>query len=157
MKIAHINPDNYLETEGGRQWTPERNKLAWEAAYSEFESELKKNAGISEVYIVFGVQGSGKTTWINNHKPLNPSIYFDATLPAKKHRVRAISIAKKYAKNIFGIWIKVPFDIAISQNKSRTLDKQVPINAINSVYHQLEAPELSEGFYKTEVIECSTK
>ncbi|MCW7551630.1 hypothetical protein NX722_03010 [Endozoicomonas gorgoniicola] len=146
MKIAHINPDNYLETNEGRVWTPERSKAAWESAYLDFENILKRSSGIADVYIVFGVQGSGKTTWIRNHEPTKPSIYFDAALPAKKHRIQAISIAKKYAKQIHGVWIKVPLVIAKSQNMARSQDKQVSESAIESVFKQLEAPEQSEGF-----------
>lgn len=146
MKIAHINPDNYLDTDSGRVWTPERSKLAWEAAYSDFETVLEAHDGNVDVYIVFGVQGSGKTTWINRHIPLDKTVYFDAALPAKKHRARSIEIAKHYTQRMYGVWISVPLDIAISQNKTRPTDEQVPVSAMYSVFEQLEPPEYAEGF-----------
>ena len=124
MRINHINPDHYLETDSGRVWTPERSKSAWENAYHDFESSLKEHSGLVTAYIVFGVQGSGKSTWVNNHKSETPSIYFDAALPAKKHRISAISIAKKYARKVVGVWIKVPLSLALSQNQRRENDKQ---------------------------------
>ncbi|MGI9278307.1 MAG: hypothetical protein ACR2PX_01590 [Endozoicomonas sp.] len=41
-KLAHINPDHYLQTEQGRLWTPERSQQAWKQAYSDFEYWLSK-------------------------------------------------------------------------------------------------------------------
>jgi hypothetical protein len=63
-----FNPDDYLRTSEGRVFTAERNAAAWEQIYSELEAILA--APIPEIclYIVMGVQGSGKTTWIEANR-----------------------------------------------------------------------------------------
>ncbi|WP_461535364.1 hypothetical protein [Spongorhabdus nitratireducens] len=146
MKVAHINPDHYLETSEGRLWTPERSKQAWESAYTDFTSVLSKQPRLLTAYIVFGVQGSGKSTWIQHHCPPAPAIYFDAALPAARHRTRSIAIAQQYARQIIAVWIDTPLELALKRNIQRKADEIVPIDAINSVYGQLEPPSKQEGF-----------
>lgn len=58
----------------------------------------------------------------------------------------SITIAKKYAKCLYGVWINVPLAVAMAQNKTRPADEQVPVSAMNSVFEQLECPEYAEGF-----------
>ncbi|KEQ18792.1 hypothetical protein [Endozoicomonas numazuensis] len=152
-KLAHINPDHYLQTEQGRFWTPERSQKAWEQAYSDFEKVLSDQNGNAIVYIVFGVQGGGKTTWINRHKPHLPCVYFDAALPARKHRIRALSVARLHAEYIVAVWIKTPLEHALNHNSQRQVDEMVPEHALRSVYEQLDPPTLSEGFDKIMIIE----
>lgn len=151
-KHININPDNYLETSTGRVWTTERNIAAWSQAYSDFESSLKLMDMNVIVYIVFGVQGSGKTTWIDEFKSkLNkPTVFFDAAMPAIAHRKKVITIAKKYSKNIIAVWLNVTIETALERNAQRVKDKMVSKSAIKSVYSQLEPPSIEEGF--TELI-----
>jgi predicted AAA+ superfamily ATPase len=59
--IIIINPDHYLETESGRIWSVQHNKIAWQHSYNDFESSLMKWKDTATVYIVFGVQAAGKT------------------------------------------------------------------------------------------------
>jgi predicted kinase len=79
-----------------------------------------------------------------------PTVFFDAAMPAAKQRQKAISIAKRYSNDIIAVWIRASLDTAIQRNSNRTKDKRVPENAIKSVYSQLQAPTLAEGF--TELI-----
>ena len=148
MEHKNINPDNYLESSSGRIWTHERNKEAWNKAYKDFESSLKSISENMVVYIVFGVQGSGKSTWISNEKEKiqNPTIFFDAAMPKKEHRKKVIEIAKKYSQKKIAVWINVSIDTALERNQKRPKDKRVPNDAVNSVYAQLEPPSKDEGF-----------
>jgi len=149
-----INPDNYLESSSGRIWTPERNKEAWNQAYKDFESSLKSISENMVVYIVFGVQGSGKSTWISNEKKKiqNPTIFFDAAMPKKSHRKKVIEIAKKYSQEIIAGRLNVSIDTALERNQKRPKDKRVPNSAVNSVYLQLEPPSKDEGFTELLVV-----
>lgn len=98
MLKLHLNPDHYLETRQGCLWTPERNKLAWEQLYSDFEQALiKYSKEPLVIYLVMGIQGSGKSTWIKQHQSSTAAIYIDATLPARRHRQFFIQLAQQYS------------------------------------------------------------
>jgi len=128
--------------------------MAWEQAYGDFENSLK-NLGIGvEVYIVFGVQGSGKSTWIRKIKESiqKSTVFFDAALPAIKHRKRVIDIAQKYSTNITAVWINVSLEEAFKRNKKRTKDKIISEKTITSVYYQLNPPTKDEGFTNVIII-----
>ncbi|HCE3037195.1 TPA: hypothetical protein NG287_004545 [Vibrio parahaemolyticus] len=150
MEKVHINPDHYLTTSQGRVWTEARSKLAWKKAYVDLEIAVQEIS--SDVYIVFGVQGSGKSSWIKSQAPSVPSIYFDAALPAQSHRSKAISIAKHNAKQIIAVWIDVSLELALSRNIARNYDEIVPEESLRSVYSQIEPPTLSEGFDKIIIV-----
>lgn len=49
-----INPDDYLETEYGRLFTPERNRQAWLQAYARLESALAQPVRGVTLYLVMG-------------------------------------------------------------------------------------------------------
>ena len=88
-----FNPDDYLNTPEGRVFTNERNAVAWENLYSEMEAVFRTATSDTCLFVVMGVQGAGKTTWIrNNHEALGDSaVFLDAALPARRHRVRAVT------------------------------------------------------------------
>ena len=150
----HINPDHYLETPEGRVWSPERNKLAWETAYRDFEAYISSEENRDVVaYIVCGIQGSGKSTWVKQHRCDHPSVYFDAAMPAKEHRAISIEIAKAHARQVIAVWLDVPLDVALARNNARPAREIVPPSSIISVYHQLQPPEIEEGFDKIIIID----
>jgi predicted kinase len=146
--LRHINPDHYLQTPEGRVWTEERGKEAWESAYAELERALSELGRPGAMYLVCGLQGSGKTTWINaNATRLNASaIFFDAALPAKKHRRRALDLAAIYQVSAVGVWLNTPIEIALQRNLKRPIDQRISEQTIRHVHGLLEPPSLEEGF-----------
>lgn len=142
----HINPDHYLVTATGRVWTPERNLRAWELAYADFEQVLVHLGAGTQVYVVMGVQAAGKTAWIQAQPKVANRIYFDAALPARKHRVRLLSLAQSYQARLVAVWVQLSLELALQRNRQRASDEIVPEEAVQSVYNQLEAPDFSEGF-----------
>lgn len=150
-----FNPDDYLETQAGRLYTDERNAAAWEHIYAELEGLFRDSTTDTRFFIVFGVQGGGKTSWVRNHiGSLGPSvIVLDAALPARRHRARALALARRFAVDCIGVWINVPLERALEQNARRAPDEVVPEVAIRSVFGLLEAPTLEEGF--REVLEVT--
>jgi predicted kinase len=143
----HINPDHYLQTETGRIFTTERNKIAWERAYADLASALSDAKESRHLYIVFGVQGAGKSSWIRENASAFPNaIFFDAALPAKTHRARALAIAKNFGTPVIAVWIKSSLESALLRNLSRPSDERVPEAAVRSVFAMLEPPSLEEGF-----------
>lgn len=150
-----INPDDYLETEFGREFTPERNRQAWELAYARLRSELSTARPGTHVYVVMGVQGAGKSRWVSeNYGRLGSrAIVFDAALPARRHREQLLGIVREYDFPVIGIFIKAPLALALSRNARRSADKRVPEDALNSIFGLLELPAESEGFAWVQTVE----
>jgi len=69
-----FNPDDYLWTSKGRVYTEERNAAAWEQLYAELESLLGVAGPDACFFVVMGVQGGGKTTWIRIKTPLERAL-----------------------------------------------------------------------------------
>ncbi|KAF1048638.1 MAG: hypothetical protein GAK35_00188 [Herbaspirillum frisingense] len=142
----HLNPDHYLGTP--RIWTPERNQQAWEACYRDLETFLQRHAGAATLYIVCGIQGGGKSSWIrdNLHTLAAPAVVLDAALPGARHRARAVTLAGIYGCRAEAVWINTPLETALSWNRLRPADEQVPEEAIHAVSENFEPPTLEEGF-----------
>lgn len=143
-----FNPDDYLWTPDGRVHTEERNAVAWEQMYDDLDAVLKASGPEARFFVVMGVQGGGKTTWIqSNYEALGPcSVFMDAAVPARRHRARAVALAKAHGVRTIAVWIDTPLDRALRQNSRRPDDEIVPESAIRSVFSLLEAPVNDEGF-----------
>ena len=146
--VKVINPDFYLESDGRRIWTPERNKLAWDQCYQALEEECRQLALTGGmVLLVCGVQGSGKSAWIEkNAASYGPCVCFDAALPKVIHRRPIVDIAQRFGTLIKAVHIDVPLQLALSRNMLRRVDERVPEEAIRDVFRQFEAPTCEEGF-----------
>ncbi|MBS1910902.1 MAG: AAA family ATPase [Bacteroidetes bacterium] len=154
----HINPDHFLQTSAGRIDTPERGRTAWEQAYAELAARLLAVGGAGTLYVVCGLQGAGKSTWVRSNAGLmGPNaIFFDAALPSRKHRVRALRMAAGTGTPVVAVWINAPFEVALRRNAARPPDERVPEHVIEHVRDQLEPPSLEEGFAGViEVDACS--
>lgn len=153
LSYETINPDDFLLTPSGRLWIPERSKVAWEQAYAalvrtvsrvpaDASSEFKR-----DLYLVCGIQGAGKSTWIRNTAAqLAPCIFFDAALPRVIHRLPIITIARFGGTPIHAVWINTSLEDALHRNSLRRDEERVPEASIRSVAAQFEPPTVSEGF-----------
>ena len=150
-----FNPDDYLQTQTGRVYTDERNAAAWERIYSELEGLFRDSTAETRFFIVLGVQGGGKTSWIRRHIGSlgSSAICLDAALPARRHRARALALAQRFSVYSIAVWINVTLERALEQNARRAPDEVVPEFAIRSVSGLIEAPTLEEGF--REIIEVT--
>jgi hypothetical protein len=150
-----FNPDDYLQTEAGRVYTDERNAAAWERIYSELEGLFRDSTADTRFFIVLGVQGGGKTSWISRHIGSlgSSAICLDAALPARRHRARALALAQRFSVYSIAVWINVTLERALEQNSKRAPDHVVPEFAIRSVFGLIEAPTVEEGF--REIIEVA--
>jgi hypothetical protein len=150
--IASINPDDFLRTPTGRVWTPERNREAWSQAHAALEAALAKlaEAAVSgeppKLYVVCGLQGSGKSTWVaQNAARLAPCVFFDAALPRASHRAPLIEMGKRAKARMSVVWIDASLEAALRRNAVRSEDERVPERALVSVAEQFEPPTLAEG------------
>ena len=150
-----FNPDDYLQTAEGRIYTEERNAAAWEQMYADLEALLSTAAPQTRLFVVMGVQGGGKTTWIrSNCEALGPSaVFMDAALPARRHRARTVALARRCGVRTVAVWINTPLGQALTQNAQRPDDEVVPEFAVRSVFGLLEAPSPDEGFDEVIVVD----
>lgn len=108
---------------------------------------LKAGAPDTEVYVLIGSQGSGKSTWAKGlAKRLPTAIIFDAILV--KHRERSPILAAAEAKGLraVAVWFRTPLELCLARNAARPPDEVVAEQAIKNVFAAIEAPSLSEGF-----------
>ena len=155
-----INPDDFLLTPSGREWTPERSKAAWEQAYAALRRSLSPvprddAAGRDrDLYLVCGIQGAGKSTWIRgNASRLAPCVFFDAAVPRAAHRLPILAVAQSAGTAVHAVWIDTPLEVALRRNAQRQSDERVPEAAIRCVAAQFEPPSLSEGFVEVTRVE----
>ena len=153
LSYEWINPDDFLLTSSGRLWTPERSKVAWEHAYALLAKVLARvptdapPAHRRDLYLVCGLQGAGKSTWIRNNAPrLAPCVFFDAALPRAIHRLPIMTIARSVGATVHAVWINAPLEDALHRNSLRREDERVPEASIRAVAAQFEPPTVSEGF-----------
>lgn len=144
----HINPDHFLATQDGRLDDPERGRAAWERAYAELAVQLVAAGAAGTLYVVCGLQGSGKSTWVERNAPdLGPgAIFFDAALPSVRHRSRALGLAAATRTPAVAVWINVPIEVALERNAARPSDERVDEQIIHHVLEQLVPPSVDEGF-----------
>lgn len=139
-----VNPDDYLETPAGRVFTAERSHQAWEQAYAAVEALL---AQASRLYLVMGVQGAGKSSWVARHATglEEHAVIFDAALPARRHRERMLKLARAHDVPVTAVFVQASLEQALSRNAARAPDKIVPEHALRSVFAMLEVPSVEEG------------
>ena len=156
MQGRYFNPDDYLETSTGRVFTPERSAAAFDRAYSDLEDALRSAPPDARLFVVVGIQGAGKTTWVQQNADAlgTGAFFFDAALPRAVHRARVVSIAKACGVPAVAVWVQAPLEVALARNQQRRADHHVPDAAIRSVHSMMEPPSISEGF--VEVRKAST-
>ncbi|WP_454887414.1 AAA family ATPase [Sphingomonas oryzagri] len=109
------------------------------------EAALTKGE-VSSVIILCGLQGAGKSTWIDHQPERTSVIYFDAALPGARHRKPIIDIARLHRVRIDAVWIHVPLSLALERNARRPSDQIVPEESIRAVASRFEPPSTEEGF-----------
>lgn len=150
--MISINPDDDLETDAGRVWTPERHAEAWRHSLQRLEQAIADAGQNARVVLVCGLQGAGKTRWISEQPARPGTIYFDAALPRARHRAPIVDLAHRVGASIEAVWIDAPIAVALARNGQRPQDQIVPEAAIRSVAEQFEPPQRTEGFVRVRVI-----
>lgn len=146
--MNHINPDHYLDRHNERQISREEGKAGWEQAYKDLEKRLRTLGPAGTLFVVCGLQGAGKTTWVRANAEAHGAgaIFFDAALPSRNHRARALRLAAEVGARAVAVWLDTPFEVAVARNAARPANERVAEATIVHVYDQLEPPSLEEGF-----------
>ncbi len=144
----HISPDHFLDLENATSVSKEQGAAAWDRAYEQLATRLAGQGKNGTVYVVFGLQGGGKSSWIQTRAPFSPSdaTFFEGPLPSRRHRQRAVGICKAAGCQVVGVWINTPFEVAMERNTSRRGLARIKEDTIAHVRDHLEAPTADEGF-----------
>ena len=127
--------------------------------------------GSVTVYIMVGIQGSGKSLFCarylsgvqrvnldtlktrNNEKRLIARCYesgcsyvVDNTNPTREDRARYILPAKENGYRIIGYFMQSRLKECIKRNNTREAKERIPAKAIAATQNRLELPSYSEGF-----------
>ena len=139
---VHIDPDTYLAPEKDDNYPIERIRKAWDAAYADLENALRE-AG-----------AQGKTTWVKNNMQNYPenTVFFDAAVPARQHRTRALQLAKQYGVPASAVWMEIDVKLALKRNQELPDDDQLPESTVRHAFTFCEIPSTSEGFIKVEKV-----
>jgi predicted kinase len=119
--------------------------------------QLQKLGSMGTLYLIFGLQGGGKSTWVNENAArlgIN-SLFLDGPLPSRRHRKRAIGLAGEVDCKNVAVWINTPLEVALERNSKRIGLARIKEEAIRHVLENHESPSIEEGF--AEVIEVRPK
>ena len=150
-----FNPDDYLETLGGRVFSQSRNADAWRLVMLALEAALSRAGPKATLTLVVGIQGAGKSSWIEMHRTAgenNHCLYFDAALPRRKHREPVLELAAHHGVLVTAVWLRTSLAQALTRNALRRSDHQVPQASIEAVATAFEPPCRSEGFVEIVVV-----
>ena len=153
-----FNPDDYLETLGGRVFSQPRNAEAWRLVLLALESALSHAGPNARLQLVVGVQGAGKSDWIEQHRAANNDhscLYFDAALPRRVHRAPILALAARHGVPVTAVWVQATLEQALTRNALRRVDHQVPRTSIEAVAAAFEPPCRSEGVVEVIVVNAS--
>lgn len=151
----HINPDHFLQTETGRVVTHEANNEAWRRSYEAFHRALAQAQPNTEVYVLIGAQGAGKSTWARAQAAKNPTaIIFDAILVKRRERIPILAAAQACQVKTIAVWFPTPLDKCLARNAARPSDEIVPEEAVRRVFAAIEPPSVAEGFERVIVVDA---
>jgi len=150
-----VDPDHFLDLTRAAPFSREEGLAAWEQAYARLREHLTELGSTATLYVVFGLQASGKTTWVGRQLAARArdAIYFSGPLPSRKHRSRVLAMAKEFGCKTVAVHVTAPLEVALARNAARSGLVRVPAEVIRHVYESLEPATVAEGF--SEIIEVS--
>ncbi len=132
---------------------------------------MTESSDIKTLYIMIGIQGSGKSTFCrqflsnvvrvnldtlktrNNEKRLieqcfeeGVSFVVDNTNPTREDRARYIGPAKERGYRVIGYFMQSRLKECIERNDRREGRAKIPAKGIAATFKKLELPDRSEGF-----------
>ena len=132
---------------------------------------MKKEESKKTIYIMIGIQGSGKSTFCRMYLPEVTRINLDTlhtrnkeklkinecfdrgcdyvvdnTNPTRKDRLRYIPDAKNNGYYVVGYYMQSQLQECIRRNNERTGKERIPAKAIAMTSNRLELPSYDEGF-----------
>lgn len=149
-----ICPDSYLKDEKGvYSFSKHRANEAWQRAIIELDEQLRARVP-SIIFVLAGPQGSGKSTWAAQHRPVVPgiSLYFDATLPSSSDRSAIVVRARRVGARVVCVRFLTPLDQCLRNCAQRDAERKIPDKIIRGVFETFEEITVDEGFDEIHLI-----
>jgi len=155
-----ICPDDLLVDRNGRYdySNPTRIDNAWTVAKSQLALAIKGTHIPIRVYMLIGIQNSGKTSWRDNRKSFysdRQPIVIDATNLTKSSRaewfleladIREETMTDKKDIKVCAVYFDVPLMMLQHRNSLRPPEKRIDSEKLADKFSKLQAPTTAERF-----------
>ena len=150
-----VDPDQFLDLARTTPFSREEGLAAWEQAYTRLRHHLGELGPSATVYVVFGLQASGKSAWVRQQLAAQrgSAVYYCGPLPSREHRSRVLAIAREFGCRAVAVHVAATLEVALARNATRRGLARVPEDVIRHVHESLEPATIEEGF--AEVIEVA--
>jgi hypothetical protein len=134
-----IDPDHFLDLSRTEPFSREEGRSAWERAYAALERELALPRTQAKLFVVFGLQAGGKSTWVQRQLATAGAncVFFSGPLPSVAHRRRALELSARFGARAVAVWINAPLEVALARNAQRSGLARIPENVIHHVHESL--------------------
>jgi hypothetical protein len=151
----YVDADQFLDLTRSAPFTREEGLGAWEQAYARLREHLNELGSSATLYVVYGLQAAGKTTWVRRQLAAQSrdAVYFAGPLPSRRHRSRVVAMAKEFGCKVVAVHVSVSLEVALARNAARHGLARVPEDVVRHVHESLEPATLEEGF--SQVIEVA--
>lgn len=153
---THIDPNRYLDPIAYADDPVDESQRAWAQAYAELDAALEKLGSDGTLYLVCGLSGAGKTTWVQHHLNAygDKAVFFDAAVPATQHRQKTLQIAHKHQVPVTAVWIEITPQLALERNQALPEDKRVPESTVRHAFALFQHPSTAEGFATVRMVKA---
>lgn len=153
---VHIDPNRYLDPVQYDLDPVDETNRAWAQAYAELDEALRQIAPDGTLYVVCGLSRAGKTTWVQQHlhRLGEKTVFFDAAVPAKTHRQKALQLAHKHGVPAIAAWMDITPQLALQRNLELPPQERLPESTVRHAFALYQLPSTEEGFAEVQTVQA---
>ena len=151
---VHIDPNRYLDPVQYDLDPVDETNRAWAQAYAELDEALRQLGPDGALYVVCGLSRAGKTTWVQRHfdRLGDNTVFFDAAVPARTHRQKALQLAHRRGVPATAVWIDITPELALQRNRELPPEKRLPESTVRHAFALFAHPGTDEGFAEVRIV-----